>query len=299
MKHGISFKEIDNTPIAKAYSSSASADYISTLKAKVSFTATIGYQYTEVPFSELSAIMCNDYAYSPFRYKTVEEGATYNAVAFPEPYGGIRNKNNVTGKCTWVCLDVDTTNIADIDFHKILGNINHHIARTSNPDNQYKYRVVVPLTAPVDIDNEHWKFFISSIAQYLHCNIDKLPKSQLLIGYANRKVLSKLDGVDIDPQPHIDMAITQVNALQDSKAVLNSIDSSKALKQPFSTFERGYLAANGEGSRMLISCAAQAHELGATKPEIIDLINSINNFWDHPMPRQRLETTIYTYIQAL
>ena len=296
MKHGISFKQIDNSAIAEAYKRHASADYIATLKGNVSFNATIGYQYTEVPFSELSAIMCNDYAYSPFRYKTIEEGATYNAKAFPNPYGGIRNKANVTGKCSWVSLDIDTTNISDIEFHKILGNINHHIARTSNPDNQYKYRVAIPLTTPVDVDNEHWKFFIGSIAKYLQCNIDRLPKSQLLIGYNDREVLSKLDGINVDPQPHLDMAIAQVKELEDMVIDINPVDAAKALQQPYSTFDFAYEAQ--VGNRWATSHAAihKAKELGASREYIENLIYSINDFLDVPKPRETVKATLISAI---
>jgi len=296
MKHGISFKQVDNSAIEAAYKRKASADYIATLKAQVSYTATIGYEYDEVSFSELSAIMCNDYAYSPFKYKTLEEGAVYNAKAFPHPYGGIRNKANVTGKCSWVSLDVDTTNISDIEFHKILGNVNHHIARTSNPDNQYKYRVVVPLTTPIDIDNEHWKFFIGSLAKYLQCNIDRLPKSQLLIGYNNRKVLSKLDGIDVDPKPHVDMAIAEVNALNEIKIDLNPVDAAKALQQPYSTFDFAYEAQ--VGNRWATSHAAihKAKELGASSKYIEDLIYSINDFLDVPKPRETVKATLISAI---
>jgi len=296
MNHGISYKQVDNSAIAEAYKRNASADYIATLKARVSFEATIGYQYTEVPFSKLAGVMCNDYAYSPFKYKTIEEGATYNAKAFPHPYGGIRNKNNVTGKCSWVSLDIDTTNVADKDFHKIMGNINHHIARTSNPDNQYKYRVAVPLTTAVDIDNEHWKFFIGSIAKYLQCNIDRLPKSQLLIGYDNREVLSKLDGIDLDPAPHIEMAIAQVNALNEERIDISPADASKALQQPYTTFEFAY---NAEvGNRWATSHAAihKAKELGASDKYIEDLMYSINDFLDVPKPRETVKATLISAI---
>ncbi len=296
MLHGCSYIEVNNKPLHTAIVNGASVDYIATLKMRIAYTATIGYQYTERPFTELSAILCHDYAFNPFRYKTPEEGATYNAEAFPEPYGGIRGKNNVTGKCTWICLDIDDTNISDIEYHEILAKTNHHIARTSNPSNQYKYRVILPLSRAIEVDNEHWKFFISSIATALHCKIDRLPKSQLLIGYEGRTVYSVTNGIDIDPTPHINIAKMKVIELNEKKRNVTPDQASKELAQPFSTFEFAFTAE--VGNRWATSHAAihKAKELGASDAYIEELMYKINNFLDNPKPRETVRATLITAI---
>ena len=296
MQHGISYLEVDNHALHLAIQRGASSDHIAALKQRIAFQATVGYQYTEKPFSELSGVLCNDYAFNPFRYKTVEEGAIYNKEAFPHAYGGVRNKANIRGKCTWVCLDIDETTISDREYHKIISSVNHHIARTSDPNNAHKYRVMLPLTHPVDVDNEHWKFFTGSIAKSLLCKIDRLPKSQLMIGYKDREVLSVLNGKDIDPTEHLNTARMEVEKLNEYKISVTPGEASKLLAQPYSTFD---FAFNAEvGNRWASSHAAihKARELGASPEYIEELMYKINDFLDVPKPRETVKATLISAI---
>jgi len=295
--HGISFVEVNNTPLQQAISNNASKDYISSLKQRIAYEATVGYQYDEVSFTALAAILSNDYAFNPFKFKSLEEGAVYNAEAYPNPHGRIRGRANVTGKCSWVCLDIDDTTITDTEMHQILSKFNHHLARTSNPDNPYKYRIILPLSAPVEVDNDHWKFFIDSIAKTIGCNVDRIPRSQLLIGYADRKVYSTIDKDSIDPSTHLKWARMKVTELEEKRAVaLPPGVAAKSLQQPFSTFGYAYDCAAGNGTSMMLGAVHHAKELGASREYIIDLLHSINNFWDHPMPVNRLQNTVMTSI---
>lgn len=297
MNHGISFVAVNNEPLQQAIADGASTDRISSLKQRIAYEATIGYQYDEVSFTDLSAILSNDYAFNPFKFKSVEEGATYNAVAYPKPHGRIRGRDNVTGKCSWVCLDIDDTTVSNTEYHSILANINHHIARTSDSDNPYKYRVILPLSYPVDIDNNHWKFFIDSIAKYLHCKVDRLPRSQLLIGYKDRQVYTTIGKQSIDPSTHLKWAQMKVAELEEKNATaLPPAERSAKLDKPYSTFTRGYEAPSGEGTTMLLSCIYEAKQLGATREYIEDLVYSINAFWTRSMPIHRLQATVMTAI---
>ena len=296
MQHGISYLAVNNDDLHLAIQRGASSDYIANLKQRIAFEATVGYQYTEKPFSELSGVLCNDFAFNPFRYKTVEEGAIYNKESFPNATGGVRRKENVVGKCTWICLDIDETTIKDEEYHNIIKGTNHHIARTSNPDNPYKYRVMLPLTHAVDVDNEHWKFFIGSIAKSLMCKIDRLPKSQLMIGYKDRKVYSTLDGKDIDPTSHINIAKMEVAKLNEYKISVTPGEASKLLAQPYSTFDFAFNAA--VGNRWASSHAAihKARELGASPEYIEELMYKINDFLDVPKPRETVKATLISAI---
>ena len=40
----------------------------------------------------------------------------------------------------------------------------------------------------------------------------------------------------------------------------------------------------------------QAKEMGASREYMVDLVYSINNFWDHSMPVHRLKSTVLTAI---
>ena len=298
MLHGISFKEVNCQPLQQAIADKATKDRISTLKQSIAYDATIGYQYDEVSFTALSAILSNDYAFNPFKFKDISEGATFNSEAYPHPYGRIRGRSNVTGKCTWVCLDIDDTIVSDSEMHSILFNFNHHIARTSNPDNQFKYRIILPLSKSVDVPNTHWKFFIGSISAAIHCKADLLARSALIIGYSNREVLSVFDKQDIDPTKHLQMANTKVAELEEKRA--NAVprgEASAALQNPYSLFSQAYDCSSGDGTGMMLWAIRKAKEYGATNEYIVDLIHSINEFWDHPMPINRLQATVLTAIE--
>ena len=297
MLHGISYKAVNNQPLQDAIANGASKDYISSLKQRVAYEATIDYDYTEVTFSELAAILSNDFAFNPFKFKTVAEGAVYNEEVFPNPTGRIRGRSNTNNRCTWVCLDIDDTTISDSEFHTILGNINHHIARTSDKANPYKYRVILPLSVQVELDNDHWKPFINSIAKYIQCKVDRLPKSQLFIGYSDRIVLTMDKGTDLDPTPHLEMARTKVTELEEKRALaIPKTQATVALQSPYSTFSFAYEAASGEGTTQLLGAINKAKSLGADRDYIKNLVVSINNFWDKPMPHNRLMATVMTAI---
>ena len=297
MKYGISFIKVNNDSIQQAIASNASKDHISYLKQVVAYSATTGFQYDEVSFDELSNILSNDYGFSPFRYKTVEEGAIYNTEKHVNPIGGIRGRYNINNSVTWVCLDVDDTTITDEEMHRILSNINHHIARTSNKSNPYKYRIILPLTKQATVTRELWKYFMKSISDTIGIKIDNLAASAVFYGYKNRKVYSTIGKRSLDPSTHLEMAHMRLAEIEDKRAtVLSSTEASAQLQQPLSAFSFAYECDSGDGTTNMLGAIAKAKELGASREYIIDLLHSINNFWDNPMSKQRLNSTVMTAI---
>jgi len=150
MNHGISYIEVNNAPIQEAIEAHASKDRISYLKQLVSYEAVYGFQYDEVSFEQLSNILSHDYGFTPFKYALVKD-AIYDKEKHPQAWGRVRGRSNVNNVITWLCLDIDDTTITDEEMHQILGNLNHHIARTSNKNNPCKYRVIVELSKPTVI----------------------------------------------------------------------------------------------------------------------------------------------------
>ena len=297
MQHGISFIPVDNSAIQQAIADKASKDHISYLKQSVAFNAVFGFEYDEVSFEQLGNILCNDYGFSPFKYKSIQEGAIYNIDKHPTAYGRIRGRSNISGPITWLCLDVDDTTITDEEMHQILGKLNHHIARTSDKDNACKYRILIELSKPIVVSNEHWKFFMKSIADSLHIKIDNLGASQCFYGYKDRKVYTTLGQGTIDPSRHLEIAHTRYDEILEKRA--NAIPASiadVALQSPFCTFGYAYDATSGEGTTMMLGAIQQAKELGASKEYIIDLLHAINDYWDSPMPEHRLQSTVMTAI---
>ncbi len=296
MTHGISYIEVDNAPIQEAIKAHASKDRISYLKQRVSYSAVYGFQYDEVSFEQLSNILSHDYGFTPFKYALVQD-AVYDREKHPQAWGRVRGRNNVNNKVTWLCLDIDDTTITDEEMHQILGNLNHHIARTSNKDNPYKYRIIIELSRPTVIPKGHWKFFIKSVADSLNVKADALAASAVFYGYADRKVYTTIGKSTIDPSRHLSIASTRVAEIEEKRATaLPKAVADKALKQPYSTFSFAYECANGDGTNSMLGAVAKAKELGASKEYIIDLLHNINNFWDQSMPEHRLQATVMTAI---
>ena len=155
MKHGISFIPVDNSLIQEAIASKRDKDTISYLKQQVSYNAVYGFEYDEVEFEELGNILSNDFGFSPFKYKSIQEGAVYNKEKHPDAWGRIRGRENTNGKVSWICLDVDDTTITDNEMHNILRKLNHHIARTSDKDNKFKYRILLELSELTSVNILH------------------------------------------------------------------------------------------------------------------------------------------------
>jgi hypothetical protein len=298
MLHGISFKKTSTQLLQKAIKDKASKDYISKLKSALSYEAVWGFSYATLSFDVIGKVLGDDYAFTPFRYKTTEEGAVYDKEKHPLATGGIRGRYNVFSSITWVCLDIDSTTIADNEMHKILSNTNHHIARTSNPDNKFKYRILLELSAPALLKSDlHWKEFVKALSASIGVKADMLGRSQLFYGYLGRKVYSTIDKGKIDPSAYLKMADIEVARIEEKLAeAYPKRVADKMLQTPYSTFDFAYEAQNGEGTNKLLAAIHKAKELGASKDYVLELVTSINNFWDKPMPADRLRSTVMTAI---
>ena len=263
--NNIHYQEIIRTDVI-----GASFVEVSGTKQERAATCATGYQYAESDFPGLGDLLALDIAFTPFKLKD-----------------GIRGRENIISGTTWLCFDVDDTPLTDEETHMILEDINHHIARTSNPDNDKKYRVIVQLDAPVDLAPREWKHFTQSVGDFLGITIDNLPQSQIFFGYADREVLSVTDGSPVDIKEHVAKAIELASDTKPPKE-LTAKEKSAALKTTYATFEFAFNAKHGEGSRSLYRAARKAHELGATTDEVIQIVNDISEYWDYPFPPHRL-----------
>jgi hypothetical protein len=193
-------------------------------------------------------------------------------------------------------MDVDTSEITDEEAHILLSDINHHIARTSNPDNPFKFRVLLELDSVVDIPDDEWRFFISSVAEEISISVDVLPKAQIFFSFEGRKVYSTTDQEPLATKEHILKAsnkVLETNKLSNSTTTIKK----QLLDDSRTTFARAFDAKNGEGSRKMIWAARYAKELGATKKYVVDLMNEINQFWVNPLDAGRFKNTILTQIE--
>jgi len=216
-------------------------------------------------------------AYSPFAFKD-----------------GIRGRDNITKGCGFIVLDIDNSNITDEECHLMLEEYNHHIVRTSDYTNAFKFRVLLELDKLVDIPNKQWSKFLKAIGRDLGLNIDILPKSQIFYSYTygDRKLLSQLEGIALNSLKYIKESVV----IDEPIKVLNKTQQTQLLKQRLDTFDFAFEADNGTGSVSLIRAARYAKDLGATKEEIVELIWEINDYWTIPMDTDRVENTIISQV---
>ena len=296
---GVSFVDIDNQTLFGLIERGASKDAIDLEKHKIAATTTYGYSYEESSFEELGELLAYDYAYTPFRLRTVETNAVIDRKKHPNASGGVRGKENVLGGCKWIVIDVDKSSITAEEAHFMLSDINHHIALTSNGSNHNKYRVIIELDSIVDIPDIQWKFFISAIAESLAIVADPLPKSQIFFSYSGRKIYSVVDAEPLRAKEFIIAAAEKVNSKERKELSLSPAQKKAKLQDPLSTFNYAYEATDGIGSRSMIRAALHARTLEATKEETISLMYSINDYWAESMPEGRFERTVLAYVERM
>jgi hypothetical protein len=140
-----------------------------------------GFKFARAPFIDMAKIVSNDTAYTSFEFRD-----------------GIRGKDNVVGAADYVVLDIDNTDITDTECSDFLADYKHIICRTSNGENPYKYRVIIPTDIAVDISNEQWPHFMRKVGEHLGMDIDVLPKAQIYYGYAGRTPIIQEEGEDLE-----------------------------------------------------------------------------------------------------
>jgi len=253
------------------------AESPSEFKQRMAKSCDSGYELYESSFADLSGVLSQYSAYSPFLFKH-----------------GKRAKANLTGKTKWIVLDIDNSDITYEECNLLLSDFNHHIATTSDESNSFKFRVLLELDSLVDVSSDNWKYFIESIANELGLNADLLPKAQIYFAYASSNILSVTDADTIEAKPHVINASNHVKPEQPAK--LSSKAKSAALKDPRESFSFAYECTE-QGSLNLYKAAKMAKDLGATNDEIEALILDINAYWTVPMPIDRIERELFTQIR--
>ena len=272
-KLNISFKPLNMTGLNNALLTNDPA-IIKEAKHHLAMNSTYGFETGQTTFADLTNLLSGDYAYSPFTFRN-----------------GIRGKDNILGGTKWLVYDLDNSHISASEAHFLLSDLNHHIALSSDPSNDYKFRVLIELDSVVDLDPVTWKHFYTSVADHLALKIDILPQSQIFFSYAGRPLLSVLDASPLEVRTFIIDAKDKRTA--STPRPLTSAQQRALLSDQLETFKYAFeCPLNGPGLRSLIRMAYHAHDLGASTPEIIDLILQVNDYWEIPIDDTRLQRLI-------
>lgn len=266
----ISYKPIDTRKLNEAVTS-GNKDLIAKAKHDISITTAYGYEVGTTNFADLADLLSGDFAYSPFKFRN-----------------GVRGKENIIGGTKWLVLDVDHSVVSATEMHFMLMDINHHVALSSDPNNDYKFRVLIELDSVVELSPIAWKHFYLAIADDLAIKADPLPQSQIFFSYADRPVLSHLDAEPLAVRDYV-MTANEKALAKSEPAKITSSAKQALLDNPLSTFAYAYEAPFGSGSRNLIRAAMHAKDLGAGTDYVQNLLSDINSWWEAPMEPSRFE----------
>lgn len=266
----VTYKEIDCSALNHAL---AVKDYDKVRQAKhdIATTVNYGFESANTTFADLPVMLQHDYAYSPFRFKD-----------------GVRRKENLESGTKWVVLDIDDSPLSAEEAHMMLGDINHHIALTSDNTNNFKFRVLLELDSEVFLDPIAWKHFYLRIADDLGLRADPLPQAQIFYSYGGRKVFSNLDAAPIQTRDYLMYAKDRAADKEQVNKVMSTAQKRAQLNDPTTTFEYAFEARHGEGSRSMYRMMRHAQDLGASCEEVLQLLEDVNTYWDSPMPEERL-----------
>lgn len=281
-KINVSFKPVDNSGIYRAIEAGNDHEAVRNAKSLVAATSQYGLDHGETDFADLSALLEQDMAYSPFFFE-----------------GGRRKKENIRGGAKWVVFDVDDSTITASEAHIILEEFNHHITLSSNPDNEFKFRVLLELDSIVDVNGLTWRNFYNILADDIGLNVDPVPQSQIFFSYSNgeREIMSQLDGQPIAVRDYL-IAAKEKTQTSPSAKKLTTPQKKAKIQDERNTFARAFDAEAGRGSIRLIWAAKEAfYQLDMPKEEVIELIKRINDYWVSPMSDERLQATILNQIE--
>ena len=247
-----------------------------------------GFKFARAPFVSMAKILSNDTAYCAFEFTN-----------------GIRGKDNVVGACDYIVLDIDNTDTSDTECSDFLADYKHIICRTSNKENPYKYRIIIPTDIAVDVTNEQWPHLLKKIGEHLGVDVDVLPKAQIYYGYAGTTPIIQEEGEDLE-------ASELIKGLHVPKVEIKKLPADK-LKKVYADrlrvfewfYESGSEAppgtppARANTHNTLWLASVHAHDLGLPLEVATAIMYDINEFRSkkvRPGFMEQLERRMNTYI---
>lgn len=234
-----------------------------------------GFETYDTDFADILNMLRHNAAYSSFIFKD-----------------GRRSKENLISGTKFVVLDIDKSQLTDQETHLLLSDYNHYVVRTSDPDNEFKFRTIMELDAIVDVDEFMWKAFIREIAAEFGLIIDVLPQSQIFLSFANREILQQTEGKTLSTKPLLERAAIANRDKPKPARELPAPEKSAKLKDPMETFNYAYAAEPGERSTCMYRALMHAIDLGADGSYIRQMCGEINQAWMNPMDEERLHRTL-------
>lgn len=234
-------------------------------------------KFIECPFEHLVNILQFDTMYSPWNY-----------------IGYTQNTLNICSDAQFVVIDVDSTSLSiNQRYQQLLDeDLQFIVSTTSDPTNMHKYRVLFPLSRP--INPTEYRSVVNGIREYgLIADMDtaSAKPAQKFYSYAGSVVLPNFDGnlLDVD-------SYTFVQTTSTTQSLLLSPDDD--ITSLLSSFDSYRTATKGKRTRALLSAAYRCIELGMSNKQLEQVITYVNNNFLIPKPFAEVQRRVLNFINT-
>ena len=247
-------------------------------KIKRGYLINEDYIYKETTWEKLGNLLIADTAFTPFKFNE-----------------GRRGKDNIGSPARFIVLDVDESDETIDEVADRLADYKYHMARTSDKNNPYKFRIILPLDIAVELDRTKWKEFYSMVGMHLDIVIDKLPQSQIFYGFSDRELISNNEGEMLEASkivPEIKVEVKVVQYASEAKRLAIWEDREREWKY-------AYDAKSGSGYHLaLFKAMRHAYDLGFSYNSNMELIDDIIEK-NGTMPRNGFMPSLVSQAQEL
>lgn len=232
-------------------------------------------RFLECEFSQLANLLTKDYIYSPWNYLGYKQLTT-----------------NICSESQFVVIDVDSTSTL---IHQRLEELIHEelqciIGTTSDPDNLFKYRILLPLDRSVTA--YEYRLLVQGLqVNGLITDMDPVSSrpAQKFYAYANSLVVFDLTGKPLAVDDYILDPTTP-----ESRALDPTADVSEILHE----FNSYRTAIKGSRTKCLLHAAYRCLDLGLTDSQLERVVMYVNSTFLIPKSIDEIHRRVLNFIKT-
>jgi hypothetical protein len=232
-------------------------------------------RFVECEFSALVHMLNKDYIFSPWNY-----------------IGYTQLTANICSEALFVVIDVDHTSvsIAERLAELMAEDLQCIIASTSDSDNIYKYRVLIPLNRPVT--PYEYRLLVTGIqSNGLIPDMDPVSSrpAQKYYSYANSQIVSNFIGSTLVVDDYI---------VDPQSSSLRLLEPSADVTDILHEFDSYQSATKGRRTRNLLHAAYKCLDYGLTDEQLERVINYVNSRFLIPKSQDEIQRRVIQFIKS-
>ena len=232
-------------------------------------------RFVECEFSALVHMLNKDYIFSPWNY-----------------LGYTQLTANICSEALFVVIDVDHTSISIAErlTELIAEDLQCIIASTSDSDNIYKYRVLIPLNRPVTA--YEYRLLVTGIqSNGLISDMDPVSTrpAQKFYAYANSVIVSNFIGHTLVVDDYI---------VDPQSPSLRLLDPSADVTDILHEFDSYQSATKGRRTHNLLHAAYKCLDYGLTDEQLERVINYVNSRFLIPKDTYSVQRRVLQFIKS-